>query len=302
MPKFKYYNVQLLPLDTNSTQNIGPAGYKLLLNSIWDSVRLAIKAKHLESIAAPLRNDMYLVPFHVAVGEDYAIGQLLKFNHIDALRDLYTGDELQKIGQGVTNKRLTFDFVFDFKRHILAISRTPGLPSSRPLVEALAYLVEAQADEIFPQHTVRVIELTESESLEEVLRADGYKRVEVTVTFSNSEETEEEWERHLEQDLRDNNVHDVEHIERSDKNTHMNGMSEVARGLVGLATKYGNATIRYIKDQTSILYQMKDHPVMIDINRSGDQSELDFYNEIYRSIKEADARAKRKSSRQVNSG
>lgn len=302
MPQFKYYNVQLLPLNTKTTGNVGVEGYRELFRAVGESVRTAIKEKQLESIAAPLRNDMYFVPFRVNIGTEFACGEFLKFNHIDALRDLYTGDEVQRVGHGVTNKRYSFDFAFDFKRHILAIARAKGLPTANPLIEAIDTIVTDRASALFPQHTVRVIELTESESLEAALTAEGYKRVEVTVTFSNSDETEEELESILEQDLRENNVHDVQHVEKSAKDTSMSGMSRMARGLVGLATKYGNATIRYIKDQTTKLYQMKDHPVMIEVKRTSDDADMDFYKKVYRSIGDANARAVRTPTQSGDTG
>lgn len=293
---FKYYNIQLLPLDSGKTGMVGVDGYRKLLLGLRESLSKARRRKNLESIAAPLRNDMFIVPFQVYVnGEsDAASGRFLKFNHIDALRDLFTGEETQKVGRGITNKRFEFEFVFDFRSHIMAIADKTSLPSSAPLCKALTLLFADQAKDLFAEHIVRVTELTEGDSLDAVLLADGYKRVEVDVTFSNSDDYEDGMEKELEEELRGKNIHDASYTEKSEKDSEMTQISRFAQAMLHLAIKYGNASVRYIKDKSTHWYHMKDFPVRLNLKIESDESEMDYFGRIKNSIVVAAARARRK--------
>jgi hypothetical protein len=99
MANFKYFNIQLLPLDRKHG-NIGPEGYRKLFDALRKEIKSALRSKRLPEVAAPLSRDMYFSPFRVDVFQDDSRGQFLKFDHVSALQDIYTGEVVQKAIRG----------------------------------------------------------------------------------------------------------------------------------------------------------------------------------------------------------
>jgi hypothetical protein len=299
MARFKFYNVQLLPLDTGAHGNIGADGYKTVLSALSEITKKARTTKKLEQISAPLRNSMFFSPFKIDIYSNYAAGTFLKFDHIDAIRDLYTGDETMQVGEGLTSKRYSFDFLFDYSKHILAIRIGKGIPSREPLIDALNFIFTPIVESDFPKYTLRIAQLTSRESLDEVLKADSYSRVDVQVTFSNSDEFDEQMQKDLEKELKKKNVHDVHHIEKADKNAQMKDMSKVANALLRLATKHGNATVKYNKAEHTKIYHMADFPVIEKVKVARNGSRDSYLNDIQASVDRADKKSKTQTPKKL---
>lgn len=128
MAVFRYYNVQLLPLDTKSTQLLTADEYKDLFIRAKNNTIAAIAAKHLELVSATLRNDFRFSFFKASELDELIYGTFIKFNHIDELRDLYTDNKTQDVGIGVTHRRGEFEFVWNPG---LIFSRYQNYPSKQ---------------------------------------------------------------------------------------------------------------------------------------------------------------------------
>ncbi|MCP5351719.1 MAG: DUF4747 family protein [Chromatiales bacterium] len=143
------------------------------------------------------------------------------------------------------------------RTHILAISKLSiKTKSNRPqmrlmsgsgVINALETLLSPISEERFKNYVLSIHEMTSSESLDDVLNADGYKSIEAKVAFSNSDELIDAIADELESDLKQNNVHDAEIIQRSAKRSEMSGLTKTALAFLALATKHGNAVVRYRK-------------------------------------------------------
>ncbi|MBF4296561.1 hypothetical protein EAY24_25280, partial [Vibrio anguillarum] len=82
MASFKYYNVQILPLDNNEKM-IGVEGYKSIFTSLKDKVDEYLKKKNLLGISHNLRNDFFLSPESVFVRNDIAYGTIMKYDNVE---------------------------------------------------------------------------------------------------------------------------------------------------------------------------------------------------------------------------
>ncbi|MEK2130796.1 hypothetical protein WOB94_18995 [Vibrio parahaemolyticus] len=70
MAYFKFYNIQLLPMDTKKTAEVGVDGYCRLFGAIGDQIaKIRKKGLKLSSIAARMRGEMYFAPFSVSIKE-----------------------------------------------------------------------------------------------------------------------------------------------------------------------------------------------------------------------------------------
>lgn len=291
MAVFKYYNIQLLPLDSSKTQMVGASGYQRLFKRLGDATTLAVQRKQLDRFGAQLRDEKRFAPFGVRIEKEYSHGLFVKFKIVEEIQDLYEGGEPQPVGPNKVDQRLMFRFLFEYKVHTLAIQLKAGLPSAWPLIKAFYDLLEPIAATEFPEHTLSVTELTSSESLSAVLSADAYKRVNIDVTFSNSADLNHELIAQLESEARENNIHSIEHIEKPAEKAQMPSMSDYAAALLGLAAKYGNATVRYVKNNAKKIYKMADYPVKRKVKADSIKNPEQFIAELRTTVKAANEEA-----------
>ncbi|MFA0406490.1 hypothetical protein [Vibrio sp. 10N.222.52.C12] len=70
MAYFKFYNIQLLPMDTTTTKEVGVDGYCKLFSAVGDKIaEIREKGLKLSSIAVKMRGEMYFAPFSVTLLE-----------------------------------------------------------------------------------------------------------------------------------------------------------------------------------------------------------------------------------------
>ncbi|MBB5321173.1 DUF4747 family protein [Marinobacter oulmenensis] len=186
MAVFKFYNLQLLALDTDSHGEVGKEGYRRLFQNLATRMQSAKDDMALERVSGSLVNDFYFAPFEVEIKENYAQGKFIKFDQVASVHNLYTEEDEFKGGKGSTSKRYGFPFVFDFESHTLAIQRKRGLPSVNQLMKVLGDVIVPVSQTVFPEYQLSIREMTSAQSLEKVFNAEYYKRVKVDVTFSNS--------------------------------------------------------------------------------------------------------------------
>ncbi|TFT25546.1 DUF4747 family protein, partial [Proteus mirabilis] len=153
-----------------------------------------------------------------------------------------------------------------------------GLPTRNALIKALKEVLGAHANNLFPYHSLEIIELTSAESIQDFFLAPkkGYKTYKGEVTFSNSDEfdfdSEDELRElagELELELKTNEVHKWETSYRSFKDHLMNDLPKNAKAQLILAAKFGNAEVSY-KDENNELqrYKMEDYPVKEKYNET----------------------------------
>lgn len=295
MPSFKYYNIQVLPLD-KKVPMIGSVGYKKIFESLKKTVDSAIEAKEIRSISHELRNDFFIAPVEVVITEDIAYGSIMKYDEVTTVFGTLDNKEKYVSSGGDSSKKYIYRFIFDFAKHILAIELAKGLPSSNVFIEALETSLHFHKEQIFPAYTLKVIEMTNAENLALVIdEAVSYKKVEVDVTFSNSEDwsdaIEEEILKEVESEMKEKQVDSLVHIEKSAKDSVMSLPTKIAMTYLGLACKFGNAIIRY-KDKTgkTETFKMTDHPITLSVKETENnklKSALDFALDVKASINDA---------------
>lgn len=287
MAVFKYYNIQLLPLDSGVISEVGEIGYKNIFERLKKKLSHAKSNKEIELVSSSLANNYYLCPFSVDIEESFAFGKFIKFQKVEKVSNLYTGADEFEGGEGSVSKSYEFLFAYDYTNHTLAIQKKAGLPSANPLIECLDKIFTPVCDELFPEHTLKIKELTSAESLEHVYEADSYRKVEIELTFSNSADYEDEIIADLEKDLKGNNVHTLSHIEKPDKGSCMTGLTKISKAFLPLATRFGNATVRYIKDGVSDTYRMLDYPVEIPVRKEKNETSEGFLYKVAMSTRQA---------------
>lgn len=291
MATFKFYNIQLLPVDRKKDSEVGVSGYCKLFESVEKQLETLRKEKEkLSSVSAKLIGDMYFSVFSSSIysyplgnGEQYLIhGYFLKFDDVNTLVDTESGKVSYTSSGNNSSRRFQFEFVFDPALHILAIQDTKGLPTRNALISSLKEVLESHANNLFPNHSLEIIELTSAESIRDFFLAPkkGYKTYKGEVTFSNSDEfdfdSEDELRElagELELELKTNEVHKWETSYRSFKDHLMNDLPKNAKAQLILAAKFGNAEVSY-KDENNELkrYKMEDYPVKEKYNETDRKS------------------------------
>lgn len=282
MAYYKFYNIQLLPMDTKSTKEVGVDGYCKLFSAVSEQIAKVRKQKiKLSSIAVRMHGDMYFAPFSATIldypSEDkdkpnrLVHGYFLKFDDVNELVDTDSGKlEYQSKGN-TSSKRFQLEFVFDPINHIMAIHDTRGLPTSNPLIKGLTNLFDGYAHRLFPEHNLEVSQLNAADSVVEFFEKPkkGITSYSGAVTFSNSDDWEAELDENLrpeakkaEQELKEMNVGKWESTFKSFKDTLMTDLPRSAKIQMLLATLYGNAKASYVdSDGAKQKYQMEDYPV-----------------------------------------
>ncbi|MCG8520859.1 MAG: DUF4747 family protein [Pseudomonadales bacterium] len=300
MAVFKFYNVQLLAIDTDSHGEVGKEGYRRLFQSLAERMQSAKDEMALERVSGSLINDFFFAPFNIELKEDYAQGKFIKYDKVANVHNLYTEEDEFKGGKGSTSKRYGFEFVFDFESHTLAIQRKNGLPSANPLMKVLSEIIVPVSQSDFPDYQLSIREMTSAQSLEKVFNAEYYKRVKVEVTFSNSADLDDALLGEaglLEKDFKGKNVHTVEHVEKPARKGFMSGLSNIAKPMLVIAARFGNADVSYQTDGKWSSYHMKDYPVTEEVVPMHEESHDNYMARVHQKI--ASARQKTQVSKDV---
>lgn len=100
MASFRLYNIQLLPLDTNRTPEVGVTGYKKLLEELEEVRKAAHATKTLVEYSYQLPNDTYFAAFTIFPRAKFAEGRLVKYQKAESVVDLYTNKSLFTAAEG----------------------------------------------------------------------------------------------------------------------------------------------------------------------------------------------------------
>lgn len=268
MPSFLFFNVQATPVDNQ--KEIGVSGYCQVTNQLKNNTSIAYQGKNINTIAFPLRNDMFFAPdvIHLSDDKKYAYGKFIKFDQASSLMNLYTKEVEFAGGNGTSAHQYYFDFVYDFESHILAISNEKQkLPSINELEKALCHLFSPVFSMHFDKHVCDVICLKSGSDLQKVFReAKFYQRAHVTLTISNSMK----FKNAMEDEMRAKSIAKIDHVESSSPKGLMSDLTNSCKDYLTLATSLGHATITYwtgaSDDLRKITYHMNDYPVKSSIS------------------------------------
>lgn len=286
MASFRLYNIQLLPLNTSQTPEVGLSGYQRLFDSLRAAFETAHRTKSLVESSHKLPHDTYFSPFTIVADTKYARGKWVKYQRAESVVDLYTNKSLFTAAEGdtaVSNTHL-FRFVFDYETHRLAIEELGGkLPSPNSLMNALVNILKPIADQEFPEHTLTINLVSETKALEQALsEAKGFRHVEVRITFPNGHELSQRL-----REMRDNNVHVVKAEASSDKDALMPKLPDFILELVRASTDYGRSKFTYFKDKRAgrQVYSSEDYPEKLRLRQKKNEQEASFIDRILARLK-----------------
>nr|WP_232917423.1 DUF4747 family protein [Pseudomonas syringae] len=244
-----------MPANSKKIREVGIAGYKKLFEGLNHSTIQAFKKKNINVISFPLANDTFFAPASNIVTDDHAYGQFLKYDRSDSVDDLYSNKKLFQASPGTfpVANRFSFDYVFDYETHRLAVAELSGrLPKPWICNDAILSFLDPVAASMFPDYVLTVNVVSDPTELQSVLSsAEGFKSVNATLTFPNGHRLG----RHL-QELKDNNVHHLK-VEAStgSKDSVMPNLPEFLKEMVEASTDYGKTSIAYIKEEGGRLFR-----------------------------------------------
>lgn len=289
MSAFRIYNIQLLPLDTNKTEEVGTDGYLRLFELLNKHISDKIKQKEIINYSDTLVNDTFICPFtiHSSLNREYSYGEFVKYHKAANVLDFYTNATLYSADSksyAVSNLYL-FRFVFDHDTHQLAIEEQGGkLPNPMRFVKTLEFFLKPIAEEFFQFHTLTINLVSDNKKLEQVLReAKGFSRAYVKLTFPNGPLNE------VLKELKDKNVHRVEYSTSSERGAIMPSLTEYMKGLLNNSSKYGEAAITYYKNISKstvdklkkITFKTDYFPKKISLRQGVDENDDDYIERVY---------------------
>jgi hypothetical protein len=283
MATFRIINIQLLPLDTANTPEVGEDGYRNLLRHLKTSVDEAKTSKELHRIAYPLANETLFAPLALAntpTGE-LGVGEFIKYHRAEIVTDLYTNKNLfvAENPDSAVSGVFHFRFVFDYKHHQLLIEEKNGkLPSAGVIVRAFSAFFTPIASRFFPKYTLTVNIVSEQKALEQALEeATGFKVVDIQVTFDNGHD----FNKRLRQ-LKADNVHSLKIHASSGKDGRMPNLPDFVLDFLHMSVKFGKSRFTYFKDKKSgrQTYSSEDNPKKLRFRQKSDEADISFVRRV----------------------
>lgn len=246
MANFRQYNIQLLPLDTKKTEEVGIEGYKKFFKHLKIDTVNAYKLKVMANQSFSLNNDMFICPFVVNVEDNFAYGKFVKYHKAETVTDFYSQTPLftASIDNTAVSNTHYFRFVFDYTWHRFGIEENNNrLPSPDRMMKALEHFLETPAKEHFPDYVLKLNLISEKRSLDDALtEGNEFGAIDVEITFPNSSRLNKELK-----ELKDYNIHNIKAHVAPERGARMTGIPEYIRKLLDNAPDYGTAAITYFK-------------------------------------------------------
>lgn len=294
MASYIVFNIQLLPANSKKIREVGIAGYKKLFEGLNASTIQAFKKKNINAISFPLVNDTFFAPSSNIVDDDHAYGQFLKYDRSDSVDDLYSNKKLFQASPGTfpVANRFSFDYVFDYKTHRLAVAELSGrLPKPWICNDAFLFFLAPVAASLFPDYVLTVNIVSDPTELQSVLSsAEGFKSVSATLTFPNGHRLGRQL-----QELKDNNVHHLKvDASTESKDSVMPNLPGFLKEIVEASTDYGKTSITYIKKEGGRLFRYitSKYPVKIQLRVKKGEQPAEMRRRVVqavRSLRETDA-------------
>lgn len=297
MATFQFFNIKLLPHDSEKGELVGMAGYKKLFQKLKEHTELSHRAKNILGISYSLRNSFYLSILHIHIKDEFSIGKFIKFDKPENLVNTLTGDPIQSVPEDASAHRYEFEYFFDYSRHVAAIQQITGKsPHPSVIAKALTEIIEPVATSAFPDYYLKVDILTSDLELTTMLKnAERFKRAEVHISVTNSDDYLEDEVKETEREMKELGVSEIDHAESAPRNGFMKALSKKCIAYLKIARKNGNATVRYLDKQTGKIqkYVMKDHPFRLTVTKSVKKTEPEYQTEVLNAIAKADLQTRR---------
>lgn len=294
MSTFRFYSVKLLPISGTRADLVGDLGYGELLKALEHRITNAHKSKKFEDVFYALRNEFYMTILHIHAYEKYTPITFIKFDSPKSLVNTFTGNQIQDLPEGTSAHRYEFFAIFDYENHVLAVQNKTGrLPSPAIFIDSLRFFFEPVAREKFPNHVLKIDQLTNDNALSNVyVTAEKYRRVEVEISLSNSDEYIDDEVNETERELEMLGISEVSHTEKAVDGGFMSNISKKCRHYLTIAKKNGNAKIRYLERQSQRVktFVMRDHPLQVDVTQKKGQKNEEYEQEIREAISYANKR------------
>lgn len=291
MAKCYFFNIQLLPIDRTSKESGGfveAEGYKKLFDSLRKVTEEKRENKNLHEYGLSIkRTEFFLVTTKVAEEENYIRLTFRKFDKVRAVTEFYTEEEMFSVptGKSGVNKSWNFTAIFDPKSHILAVEdNTQKLPAISTIEELIFEILDPIAGSTFPNYQLSCNVLKQRDKLESVTSANKFRSVEVSLTYSNPADTEDELEGLIDEENREHGVERLVVSQRAAKGGIINGLPKYSKALLNLASRYGDAAVTYFdeKQQAWKKFKFSQWPVNISIRKNKDNKahRLNIFSKI----------------------
>lgn len=304
MSKFLVFNLQLLPLDSSTTEEVGVNGYIRLFQELNKSVVQVFKEKSLTKSGFRLINDTYFAPLHTTIVEDekpskkskatenstkFVYGQFVKFHKTPTVEDLYTQEQLftEAAGQAAISNRHDLFYIFNPESHLIAIENTKNrLPAIKTMVNALQKFFGPVAALHFSDYTFQVNLVSRADELSAILkRAKGYSNIKISLTFKNGPTQDEVLD-----DFAEKNLHKLTLSASAARGATMPDVPDSIKGMLLNAPTYGSAALSFTEDingkRVRSTFDTNDSPEVIHARANGKENSEGFYRRINKKIAE----------------
>ncbi|WP_062389429.1 DUF4747 family protein [Pseudomonas abietaniphila] len=293
MASFIVYNIQLLPANTSNTKEVGADGYKKLFEGLHKRTIQAFKQKKLSDISYVLAPDTYFAPRSTICDDGFAYGEWIKYHKSDSVEDLYSNQTLFQAAKGTfpVANRISFDYVFDYESHRMAISESGGrLPRPSVCNQALEEIFSQFAMSIFPRHVLKINLVSDPTELESILKnAEGFKFVSTTLTFPNGHRLSKQL-----QELKDKNVHTLKvDASTESKESAMPSLPDFLKDMVEASVSYGKTSLSYIMEAGGKLYRYTSskYPLKIKVRMKKSEQPAELRLRVVQALRRIDGPA-----------
>lgn len=292
LAKFRQYNIQLLPLDTKHTEEVGVTGYKKLFDLFKAQTSESYKKKKMADEAKVLVNDTFICPFVIHAEENFAYGSFVKFHKAETVTEFYTQQRLFEAPRGTTavSNSHYFRFVFDYENHRFAIEEGGGrLPSPDVMMDAIQHFLGKLAIHQFPKYVLTLNLISDEKSLSDVLApGNEFGSIHVKITFPNSRRLTATLS-----ELKELSAHNIEANVSPARGARMSGMPTYIRELLQNAAEFGEAQVTFFKAIPGtaaskfkrMIYSTKNHPRWLSLRQKVREGESDFVKRVWMNLK-----------------
>jgi hypothetical protein len=299
MARCFFFNLKLLPVN-GATKGInsfaGVDGYKKLFRRLDNQIttQQANQTLHESGIELP-RSDFYFVTTKVSFEKTYIHCKFRKFDKADNIKAFYSDKELYKVPKDTPaiNKSWNFTAIFDPKTHTLLIEdSSQKLPAPSTIEDILTKIFEPIVEMDFPKHVFECIVLKQKSALEKVTSAKKYKSIDISISYSNPIDSEEELEGLIDRENAEAGIKTLKVSQRPAQGGLINRLPNYTKALLKLAGRQGDAAIKYFDENTKRWsdFKFKMWPVKISVRlnkESPSAHRLNLFSKIADAIKQS---------------
>ena len=229
----------------------------------------------------------------MCIRDRYVTGHFVRYRNTENVTDLATGKSLftAKRGKGGVVTRRDVPFVFDAKRHFLAIDSALEIRSEN-FISALLQLLSPIASVHFPKHDLTVNLISKPNGLENVFRtAVSYKTVAIHLNGPNGDDALD-----ILGEMRETKMQKLA-LDVSAGSGRMLRLPEFVKRILRSVPGHGWSTVSYFvqdgepgeRRERQQIYDSREQPQTFIVHHSGkDFAETDFFARVARRLEDID--------------